>query len=699
MRKIVQAVSELPVFGPDETLVLDYETSGLSPGLGGRIVGIAICSTWNNADSYYVPIRHAEVVDPSQPFKTLFDDGYGTYSNLPDAPVFRWLGDLMRSPTRCWVMHNAIFELKMTWAEGIQIEGKIFDTMMAYYLLDSGLFSYALDSLTKKYAKEFKHEQYDLLSEWFRANQPKVKNGDGNLTEVRNYSWIPIGLLGPYAMEDVEATRVLWENTKEMFKNTPYVSGAPYNHGLPSWDFGSLWKNEMALLRALAEMEYRGIGFDETKACKLREEHLGHKENALHALWKISGVTFRPTEPRSFAMAIEKVSGKVLYWTLPERGKAIGNNPVKGKQKGGQYTEDKALSTGNPNFNAHAILSYMKQYRKDGNKKGLELMVAYREFMTRQQIIGSFIDNSLKNVDFWGCLHGSFMPTGTRTGRLSCRNPNLQNQSTKEGSADQKAFESFLGEKDENALNRMIRSLFVPGTNGNVLLSIDYSSLEYRLATFFSRDTALLDRYRANPTLDFHQDTADLLSIERKIAKTANFGILYGMSPRSLAELLSVMYGRPVPEEEARALRNQIFAARPALRDLIGAISMQAKTKGFIQNPCGRVVYVEPGQEYKALNYLVQGFGGDIMRMALVRCGEWIKKNAPEISMVVTVHDEIVFDMPRGLVVQCAKILANKMAEIEMVDVPLVCDSEVFEKNWRDGVSLEDWIEKTRPVQ
>jgi DNA polymerase-1 len=362
----------------------------------------------------------------------------------------------------------------------------------------------------------------------------------------------------------------------------------------------------------------------------------------------------------------------VLFWTKKKE--------EKGKQKRDQYTPDKASSTGRPCFNSEAILDYLKVFKQEQNQKAYNFMLHYYKSEQTRRIVTTNLDAYLKGIDHANRLHASFVMHGTITGRLASRGPNLQNICKNKGTKEQGQIEKFTENKDEDALNRQIRDLFVCEP-GNVLVSMDYASIEYRLASFFSCDESLVNMYVKNPDVDFHQITADMLNVSRDVGKTIGFGILYGMGVGSLASALNVI------KLEATALRNKFYETRPAFRDLISRIGREVQNNGGIKNPFGRWVPVDRDKAYKGLNALVQGSAADLMRFALVNVSKAVKQLP--VKMVSSIHDEILFEMPKSDVPTVTPLLRKTMCSCPMfAPMPITCDVETG-VSWGRGLTKE----------
>jgi DNA polymerase-1 len=379
--------------------------------------------------------------------------------------------------------------------------------------------------------------------------------------------------------------------------------------------------------------------------------------------------------------ALEAAGGRVLFWMKPEHERS--------KQKSSAFTEDKEKSTGRPCFNGVAIVQYLERFKAEGNTQAYEFMFALHEVDLRERILSTYINPIIRGLDKNNRLHCSLNQHRTVTGRFSCSAPNLQNQPKKGGSIDQKNFEKTLGVKDEEAINRQIRSLFI-APPGYVLLSQDFSSIEYRAAAYLSRDEELLEKYRKNPRLDYHAEMAQLAGVDRDLAKTCAFMILYGGGAAGLAATLTGM-GRPYTKAQAQELIEKIFTARPALKQLIQDQVNISKRHGQIQTCYGRVCPQIRGFEYVALNHLDQGMCADLLRYAMVRISDLIAFKKLPVKMLLSVHDEILYELREADVEWVAPILSNEMCRCSFMDIPVVVDSEVG-PNWKDQIPLEEWL-------
>lgn len=654
----VQKLSDLPDLSQARAIVLDTETSGVYPHHGDRICGIGI-GPFDADINYYIPIRH--------------QNHSGPLANLPEENVLHWLRDLGALPDKKWGMHNAKFDLTMLRYDGIEIAGPVIDTMLMAHGLDGNRFNYELDSLALTYIPNFDKTYVSKLADYIKQTQPTLTLPDESKS-MANYSLIPIWEMAPYACGDIQTTRDL----AKVLDGIP-KKGRVTNQGNPAWTQRELMAHDMKVMRVLFEMEWNGVRVNVERCQRLKDQAEGEMNYYADKLKRLSGFSFSPLTWSVLDKAFSEAGGKVKYWSLPK--------DKKGKQKLDQFTAVKEESTGRPCWNAMAVYKYVEEFKATKNERAMEWVLAYREFTQRQRLVATNLDSYLSGIDERRRLHGQFHLHRVLTGRLSSSNPNLQNICKPKGTLDQKLLEKLTGEKNDEALNRQMRSLFTV-ERGNAWVSMDFSQIEYRAAAYFAQDQTIIQRYRNDPNTDYHAATAEICGItDRDHAKTANFGTLYQMGAKSLGSLLMV------PENEARAILHRIYQARPALKLFVNKMLAWAEKNCYVQNPFGRVCGVQSNYAYKAVNYLVQGFVGDMMREALVNVYDYIQVNKWPVKMLLTVHDELDFEMPTESVREYAPELARVMCSSQMMPtVPILCDIEVG-KDWgKTLVSLDDWL-------
>lgn len=386
---ICRTLSDLPDLSHAKTIIIDTETSGLRPHQGSRMCGVVI-GTDDSEQGWYVPIRH--IGD----------------KNLPLENVLRWLKATL-SPNRNYCFHNAQFDLGILRADGIEVSGRILDTMVLAHVFDSSFVSYEMDFLTRWYLPDFEHKEYEKLKIYLNQTQPTKETVFGKLG--RNYALVPVEILGPYALEDLRATRELLKVLRKQKFAPP-----PKNEDRPAWGTRELIQNECELTRTLFEMQDAGVLFDHERCAQLKEKALDEIEQIQAQMARLAGFSFSPSQYSKLTKALEVCGSPPIFWMKPEN--------VRGKQKAQQYTEHKDQSTGRPCFNSSAVLESMKRFKAEGKHAAFELMRLFHESETRQKICSTYFDNYLDMQDYAHVIHGSFLQHGTVTGRLSSRTPN-----------------------------------------------------------------------------------------------------------------------------------------------------------------------------------------------------------------------------------------------------------------------------------
>lgn len=244
-----------------------------------------------------------------------------------------------------------------------------------------------------------------------------------------------------------------------------------------------------------------------------------------------------------------------------------------------------------------------------------------QEIRYREKKVSTFYQAYLNLVTPDELIHPSMDASGTVTGRFSYTKPNMQQCSKEEDSV-----EPFV-----------VRGCFVPRRTGNILVSIDYSQMEYRMLLAYANESKLIKEVMAGA--DIHQATADLLGTSRKAAKTINFGLLYGQGNDLLAQSLGVSVN------EARRIKEGYFLKLPRVERFIHEVIKKGKTVGHVYTWLGRKLHVNsPDFAYKLVNYLIQGGGADVCKVAMNRIHPLIK-DFSEYPMILQIHDALVFDL------------------------------------------------------
>ena len=276
-----------------------------------------------------------------------------------------------------------------------------------------------------------------------------------------------------------------------------------------------------------------------------------------------------------------------------------------------------------------------------------------------------------------GRVHTSYHQAVTATGRLSSTDPNLQNIPIR------------------NEEGRRVRQAFVP-REGNKFVAADYSQIELRIMAHLSGDKGLLDAFAHGK--DIHKATAsevfgvpldEVTTEQRRSAKAINFGLIYGMSAFGLSKQLNI------PRNEAQKYMDLYFERYPGVLEYMDSTRESAKDKGYVETVFGRRLYLpdikasngarRKGAERAAINAPMQGTAADIIKMAMIKVDDWIRKNASDdVTMMMQVHDELVFEIKEDKVETYVSTITALMESAATLNVPLVVEAGVGE-NWDEA--------------
>lgn len=488
-----------------------------------------------------------------------------------------------------------------------------------------------------RYGVEIKGEIDDTMVAHYLL-QPEMRHGMDYLAEVlMKYQTIHIEQLiggkgkGQLNMRDVPVSKVA-----EYAAEDADVTLKMYHILMPQLDeYGvmPLYRNvEMPLVSVLARMEMCGVLIDDFVLAQTGEQMNGELDDIEREIKKLAGDSINISSPRQV--------GELLFDTLH-----LVDKPK--KTKTGQYVTDE--ETLEQLRNLHPVVGKILEYR--GVKK---LLSTYIEALPR-----------LINPKT-GRVHTSFNQTVTATGRLSSSSPNLQNIPVR-------------GEQ-----GREIRKAFIP-TDGWRFISADYSQVELRLMAHFSQDENLLKAFRDDK--DVHSATAstlfgvgidDVTSDMRRRAKTINFGIIYGMSVFGMSERMSIS------RAEAKNFIDSYFANFSGVKRYMDDAIEKAKVNGYVETLLHRRRYlpdinskngnVRGFAERNAINAPIQGTAADIIKIAMVRIDERLRRENMRAEMLLQVHDELNFNCPPDEVERLKVILREEMEGAYQLDVPLRVD-------------------------
>jgi len=572
-----------------EFVSIDTETTS-TDAISAELVGLSFSAEESKAFYVPVPANYEEALKVVEIFKPLYESD-----------------KIMK------IGQNIKYDYEVLTRYGVTIQGKMFDTMIAHYLIQPEL-----------------HHNMDYLAETLLGYQtihieellgPKGKK-QKNMRDVS-----PTDIY-EYAAEDADITlrlkNVLEPRLKELGVEELF------------------WNIEMPLVRVLADMELNGVCLD-TEALqdtsKIFNERMREYEQEIY---KEAGEEFNISSPKQV--------GDILFGKLQ-----IMDKPK--KTKTGQYvTSEEVLQSLE---NKSPIVRNILNYR--GMKK----------------LLSTYIDALPKLINpRTGHIHTSFNQALTATGRLSSSDPNLQNIPVRTDDGKE------------------IRKCFIP-EEGCLFFSADYSQIELRIMAHLSEDENMMeafreghDIHRATAAKIWHEDIDKVTDAQRKKAKQANFGIIYGITTYGLAQRMDIS------NAEAKDLIQDYFRTFPKVQAYMEHAKEVARAKGYAETLFHRRRYladinsrnatVRGFAERNAINAPIQGTEADIIKVAMVRIWERFKKEGIRSKMILQVHDELNFSVYPEEREQVERIVIEEMQNAYPLNVPLIADAG-WGKNWLEA--------------
>jgi len=458
-----------------------------------------------------------------------------------------------------------------------------------------------LDALAQKF---FKYEM--------KPFKEMVKKGE-------NFSHVNIADATFYAAEDAWMTYLLYGAIKKKMELSSLT------HLLKEAK-----EVEYPFINVLIRMERLGIKVDQGKLETLQETLSGDLQRLTTEIYTVSGSEFNIRSTQQL--------GVVLFQQIGLKGGK--------KTKTGYSTNE-------------AVLQSLK-----GEHPIIEKILEYREY---QKMLSTYVEPLLKlaQKDEKSRIYTSFIQTGTATGRLSSKDPNLQNIPVR------------------SALGRSVREAFI-AKEGYKLVSIDYSQIELRLLAHFSKDAALIEAF--NNGTDIHMATAVKLfgeeeaKAKRNFAKSVNFGLLYGMGPKKLSDELGIT------SAEAKEIISNYFASFPTVKNFLEGIQERVKIDGYVETLLKRrriFDYENANGMQKAaymresVNTVFQGSAADLIKLSMNDIDSMIIDESLEAHMLLQIHDELIFEIKEEEVEKISKRFVHVMENVWELEVPLVCSVSV----------------------
>ena len=572
-----------------ESVSIDTETTS-TDAISAELVGLSFSVEEKKAFYVAVPANYEEALKIVQIFKPLYESD-----------------KIMK------IGQNIKYDYEVLTRYGVTLQGKMFDTMIAHYLIQPEL-HHNMDYM----AETLLGYQTIHIEELLGPKGKKQKNmRDLSPTDIYEY-----------AAEDADITlrlkNVLEPRLKELGVEELF------------------WNIEMPLVRVLADMELNGVCLD-TEALqdtsKIFTERMKQYELEIY---KEAGEEFNISSPKQV--------GDILFGKLQ-----IMDKPK--KTKTGQYvTSEEVLQS---------LESKSPIVRNILNYRGMK------------KLLSTYIDALPKLINpRTGHIHTSFNQALTATGRLSSSDPNLQNIPVRTDDGKE------------------IRKCFIP-EDGCLFFSADYSQIELRIMAHLSEDENMMeafreghDIHRATAAKIWHVDIDKVTDAQRKKAKQANFGIIYGITTYGLAQRMDI------PNGEAKELIEGYFRTFPKVQAYMEHAKEVARAKGYAETLFHRRRYladinsrnatVRGFAERNAINAPIQGTEADIIKVAMVRIWERFRKEGIRSKMILQVHDELNFSVYPEEREQVERIVIEEMQNAYPLNVPLIADAG-WGKNWLEA--------------
>ena len=533
---------------------------------------------------------------------------------IPQEKALEQIARLFNNPQVTVILHNGKFDYKVLRSNGIKIN----NNKVSCKLVDTMIAEWLLNS--DKTGKN----SYSL--EYLAETKLGLKGIEYEdlVPKGQTFADLPVEKAYPYAAEDADFTFQLWQKLEPQLKSQNL--------------YELFTSTEMRLMPLLAEMEIQGIHLDSQTLYDYNKELTIGIEDIQNKIYSTVGHAFNIASPKQLQ--------EVLF---TERGL----KPTK-KTKTGYSTDT-------------SVLEELALY--DPVPK---MILEYRELAKLQS---TYVETLPSMCDKNERIHTDFIQTGTATGRLSCREPNLQNIPVR------------------NEAGRKIRSAFT-ATPGTILISADYSQIELVVLAHLSQDKNMCnafisgtDVHKATAALIFGVPQEEVTPQMRRTAKTINFGVIYGMSAFRLANDLGIS------RTQAAEFIENYFKTYSSVNDFINSTIQKTEETGFVQTIFGRKRHIaninsknkleKSGAERMAVNTPVQGSAADIVKKAMLDVSKALEEENTQAKLILQVHDELLVECPDNpqTIEKTISIIKEKMENAVKLNVPLKVSIE-YGKNW-----------------
>lgn len=566
-----------------EQIAVDTETSSLDY-MSADLVGISIAVTPQEA--YYIPLQHTD----------------NTITQLETELVIRELQPVFADTDKSIIGQNIKYDLNILQNHGLHIKAKLFDTMIASYVLNPTAVRHNLTDLAWKYLNVTMQDFTDVA---------------GKGAKQVSFNEVELKAAVNYACMDADITLQLHHVLHKKLAEFPSLMRVYTDIDLP-------------FVPVLAAMEREGVNIDVQMLAQQSQDVAARIKDLEQQAFELAGEEFNLGSTKQLQYIFYEKFSYPIYQKTPKGAPSTSESVL----------VDLALE--------YPLASVILEYR------GLS------------KLLNTYIDKLPSMINpKTNKIHTNYHQAVTSTGRLSSTNPNLQNIPIK------------------NEEGKKIRSAFVPSTADAVILSADYSQIELRVMAHMAQDANLLTAFRSQT--DVHTLTAteifDISADEvgdehRRTAKAVNFGLIYGMSEFGLSKQLGIS------RFDAKRYITNYFKKYPDVEVFLTTVRNKTKELGFAETLCGRRLYLpdinaknklkQAAATRAAINAYIQGSAADLIKIAMLNIHDWLLDNLHlNIKMLMQVHDELVFEVPKANI-EVAQIEIKRMMESAMqLDVSL----------------------------
>lgn len=568
----------------------DTETTGLETQ-SAEIVCMSFAFRTHEAYCVLIPKKREEAQKVINEFREIFEDEHITK-----------------------IGQNIKYDMLMLSNYGIKVQGPLYDTMLAHYLIQPEL-KHNLDTLCENYLNYTKIPTEELIGKKGKIQQ-----------SMRS---VPVDKLRDYACEDADLTFQLKQ---------------AIDPDLDKYEVRELFETvEMPLVPVLVHMENAGVCINTSELKNYAVILRGQIITIEKEIIELAGEEFNVSSPKQL--------GPILFEKLK-----IDSNTKLTKTKQYSTSEEVLVRLAD----RHPIVNKILEYR--GLKK----------------LLSTYVEALPEMVNpVTGKIHTSYNQAIAATGRLSSVNPNLQN----------------IPIRDESG--REIRKAFIPSDENHVFLSADYSQIELRIMAAISQDSEMIKAFREGKDVHtitaskiYHISENEVNQEMRRKAKTANFGIIYGISAFGLSQRLNIS------RSEAKELIDGYFENFPGIRDFMEKQIEHARNQGFVKTIKGRKRYlsdinsanavVRGMAERNAINAPIQGSAADIIKIAMINIYRQFEEKKLSSKMVMQVHDELNFDVYKPELQMVREIVKSEMENAVQIGIPLTVEMNDAD-NWLDA--------------